>query len=101
MTVRGWKGFGSRLSTGTSVSDADGGGGSDPGRSADSPLPSAFLFMSHQLLGELQIGLRPARPDVVEKDRLAEARRLAELDVPRNRGGEDLLLEVLAYLPHH
>src|SRR5512136_1680524 len=100
IAARGWNGLGSRLSVGASRASRREASGSVSGRSADSPLPSAFLLMRHQLLRQLQIGLGPPRPDVVEKDRLAEARRFPELDVPRDRRAEDLLLEMLADLGH-
>src|SRR5262245_12100161 len=51
-----------------------------------------------QLLRELEIGGGASRVDVVEQDRLAVARRLAEAHVPRNRAPEDALAEVRAHL---
>src|SRR4029079_17937647 len=103
MAERGWNGLGSRLATGASLawSTAEGtAAGSGSGSSAESPLPSAFLFMSHHFLGEVQVGLRPPGLDVVEEDRLAEARSLPQAHGPRDRGPEDLVLEVLADLAH-
>src|SRR5688572_1933578 len=95
MAERGWKGFGSRRSTGTSWAPSAGAlGGSGSGRSAESPFPSAFLFMSHHFLGQLQVGLGPAGADVVEEDRLSEARRLAQAHAARDGRLEDLVLEV-------
>src|SRR5262249_19245024 len=99
---RGWNGLGSRLATGASSGDSTGAAaGSGSGSSAESPLPSAFLFMGPHFLGQVQVGFRPLGPDVVEEDRLAEARRLSEPHGARHRRAEDLLLEVPADLARH
>src|SRR5260221_8128216 len=100
---RGWNGLGSRLATGASLARSTAGGagaGSGSGSSAESPFPRAFLFMSHHFLGEVQVGLRAPGLDVIEQDRLAEARGLPQAHGPRDRGPEDLVLEVLADLAH-
>src|SRR5512139_1956357 len=98
MTVRGWKGLGSRRSTGSCrVAPSPAGTvacGSGSGRRALSPLPSAFLFMRDELLRQLQVGLAALGPDVVEKDGLAEAGGLAQADTAGHRGTENLVLEV-------
>src|SRR5262249_25728300 len=94
MPARGWKGLGSRLCVGTSEETSRGLSPSGSGRRAESPLPSAFLFMAHELLGQVQVGLGPLRPDVVEQDRLTEARGLPQADAPRHHRLEHLVLEV-------
>src|SRR4029453_18610280 len=89
--VRGWNGLGSRLSSGTEDAVSAGtSADSGSGRSAESPLPSAFLFMGHHFLGEVQVGLGAPGLDVVEEDRLAEARGLPQAHGARDGGPEDL-----------
>ena len=46
------------------------------------PLPSAFLSTLHHLRGQLRVRLGAARFRIIEVDRDAVARRLAELDIP-------------------
>src|SRR5262245_26484677 len=92
---RGWKGFASSRSTGTSVARAPGGASSGSGRRAESPLPSAFLFMPHHLLGQVQVGLGSLRPYVIEQYGFAEARGLGQPHAARDDGAEHLVLEVL------
>src|SRR5262245_54743193 len=92
--IRGWCGFGSRLAVGSSIPAPPEGAGSGSGRSAESPLPSAFLFMGHHFLGEVQVGLGPLRPYVIEDYGFTEAGRLPEADAAGHRGLEDLVLEV-------
>src|SRR5260221_14755929 len=59
-----------------------------------SPLPSACLFMTaDHLAGQVEIRLGSLGTDIVEHDRLAEARRLPQTDVARNDRLVDLLLE--------
>src|SRR5688572_16671993 len=101
MATRGWNGLGSRLPTGTSYVRSGGApGASGSGRRAESPLPSAFLFMSHHFLGQVEVGLGPARADVVEEDRFPEARGLAQPHAARDRRVEHLVLEMGADLAH-
>src|SRR5687767_10070962 len=101
MAVRGWSGLGSRLPAGTSSACCGGAlEASGSGRSAESPLPSAFLFMSHHFLGQVEVRLGPARADVVEEDRLPEARGLSQPHAARDRRAEHLVLEMRADLAH-
>src|SRR5688500_2256811 len=100
--VRGCSGLGSSRSMGTSAAASPGPGGpSGSGRSAESPLPSAFLFMGHHFLGKVQVGLGPLRPYVIENNRFTETGGLPETNAPGDRGPEDLVLEVPADLGHH
>src|SRR5688500_5025438 len=93
--LRGWSGFGSRSSMGTSAAvSAESAVGSGSGRSADRPLPSAFLFMGHDFLGEVEIGLGPLRPYVVEQYRFTKAGGLGEPDAAGHNGTEQTILEV-------
>src|SRR5262245_5958683 len=100
MPSRGWKGFASSLSTGTSAacSTADGSGS---GRRAESPLPSAFLFMRHHFLGQVQVGLGPLGPYVIEQYGFAEAGGLGQPHAARDDGAVHLVLEVLPDLDAH
>src|SRR5262245_48006731 len=120
IAVRGWRGLGSSVAIGTSAADvsAESGVPSGSGRSAERPLPRAFrlgpfiarsrssgeegeLPVGHDLLGELEVGLRPPRADVVEEDGLPEAGGLREADAPRHLDLEHLVTEVLLDLGHH
>src|SRR3990170_843248 len=67
------------------------------------PLPRAFLFpfMVDDFPCEVEVGLGAFASNVVEHDRLAEAGRLAQPDVPRDDGLKDLLFEVAPNLVHH
>ncbi len=95
---RGWKGIGleaRRPAPRPRSTSGDGGvlQARAGGRRAPCRAPSLRPFMGeqgelavgHDLLGEVQVGLGPLRPDVVEEDRLAEARRLGQADAPRDR----------------
>src|SRR5437763_15152450 len=103
---RGWSGFGSMRSIGTSVVcsggvGAAGGGAAGVGRvgsSAPRPLPSALrevsgLFMVQNLFGELNVALGTAGSGVVGQDRLAEAGGLRQANAARNHRLENLVLE--------
>src|SRR5262245_35344560 len=100
MEVRGWKGFGSRLSTATSAADSAP-DGSGSGSSADSPFPSAFLFMGDQFLGQIQVRLGAPGPYVVEQYGFTKAGRFAESDATRHRGPKHEVLEMAADLRDH
>src|SRR5262245_32196568 len=95
-TVRGWNGFGSRLEMGTV--DVDSGGvsaGSGTGRSAESPLPSAFLFIGHDFLREIQVRLGASRPYVIEQYWFTETGRLGQPHAARHHAAEQAVLEEL------
>src|SRR6185436_1568905 len=47
-----------------------------------SPLPSAFLFMLHELLRQVEVRLGASGSNVVQEDRFAVAGRFTEADVP-------------------
>src|SRR5262245_52624094 len=84
--VRGWNGLGPMSPTGSwrgapprsSLTSATG------GMRASSPLPSAFLCMVQDLLRQLAIAFSACTVWVVEHDRLAERRGLAEAHIARN-----------------
>src|SRR2546428_8056113 len=78
----GWLGFGATESIGTSRSVSPS-AGVDESR-APRPRPSPRLFMAQHLARQVEVGERPARPDIVEDDRLAVARRLGQADTPGN-----------------
>src|SRR5688572_13632304 len=59
------------------------------------------LPAAQELLGERNVRLDAARPDVIEDARLAVARRLREADVPWNHGLADLPREVLSHFFGH
>ena len=56
------------------------------------------LDAPHKFFCDIDIRLRADRCDVVQNDRLSEARRLGQTDVSRNHGLENLAPEVLAGL---
>src|SRR6185369_7045384 len=101
-TVRGWSGFGSRRSRSTSISTSPCSTVAVPEeKSALSPLPSAFLVICQNLLGQIQVTVRTPTFHIVEQDRLAVARRLGEPHVARDRRLEDLRSEKIAQVGHH
>ena len=57
---------------------------------------SGALVILEDLLGELDVTLRATRPDVIEKDGLAVARRFGQADTARDDGPKDLFAEELA-----
>src|SRR5574341_499985 len=71
------------------------------GISAPSPLPSACFCIGQNLLGQLQVALRPPGTVIIQQHRLAVARRLGERDVPVNDGCVDLVPEELTHLLRH
>src|SRR5688572_9407892 len=99
MAVRGWTGFGSSAAVGTSAAESGrAGAGSGSGRRAESPLPSAFRFMAHHFLGQVQVRLGALRPYVIENNRLTKTGGRPQAHAAGNGGGEDLVLEVVADL---
>jgi hypothetical protein len=58
--------------------------------SAPSPRPSAFLGIGNYLLGKLCVALSALTVDVIENNRLTEARRFGKPDVPWNQALEYL-----------
>src|SRR5262245_59792378 len=92
---RGWNLLGTILSTSTIMSPSlDSGGGS--GIRELRPRPSAFRFpfMVDDFPREVEIALGTFTANVVEHDRLAEARRFSEPDVAGNDGLENLISEM-------
>src|SRR3990172_11890544 len=61
---------------------------------APRPRPSPRLFMGQDLPCEIEVRERAARPEIVEHDRLAVARRFGQAHVARDDGVEDLAREV-------
>src|SRR6186713_3296742 len=51
-----------------------------------------------EFFGEAQVALARPRFDVVEEDRLSEARSLGQTNAPWNRGLEHLVSEVASYV---
>src|SRR5690606_5476576 len=124
---RGWKGLGTIEATGRRVlSPSPAGRSRYSPRSAPSPFPSrVFRFTAGQrsslrgrrrrpggglgggpgedLVRERQVGLRAGGADVVDDDRLAEARRLGETHVAGDRRpvhpAPEVLLRFLRDLP--
>src|SRR3954467_7956688 len=95
---RGWKGFGAIWSTGTCNSSAiSSEPGSNPPSSVPSraarPRPSRLLFTVDDLHDQFGIGPRPAGPRGVLQDALPVAGRLADVDVARDQGAEDRVVE--------
>src|SRR4051812_3543349 len=94
-SVRGWKGFGEILEI--SISRV-----AEPvlvfttswprfPKMASNPLPSAFLVILGDLLGQLHIAHGSRAQGIVQNDRLAKRRGLAEFDAAGNDGLENLL----------
>src|SRR5262252_8468895 len=83
--IRGWCGLGAMSATGSSCAPLVVGSAvavAEPGEiSASRPRPSTFLCTLDDLLRELPIAVGPAAVRVVQHDRLAERRRLAEAHV--------------------
>src|SRR5215469_10556186 len=64
--------------------------GSGSRMSAPSPRPSAFLGIDDYLLGELRIALCPFTMDIIENNRLTEARSLGQTDISWDYALKDL-----------
>src|SRR5881628_3305071 len=89
---RGCLGLGSIWSIGISVCVSLAVGASP--RSASSPRPSPRLFMSQDLLCQLEVGKGAIGSHVVEHDRAPVTRRLSEENVARDDRLEDLPGEI-------
>src|SRR5580693_6783385 len=106
-TDRGCIGFGCMASIGSLVGRCGASPAAVPdalapglaGRSADKPLPSALrglsfaLFIFQNLLGQLDVTLRPPGARIIDDDRFAVAWRFRQPDTPRNHGRQDLVAE--------
>src|SRR6516165_9728218 len=70
-------------------------------RSASSPRPRRRLFTFDDLHDEFGVGPGASGPGCVIEDALAVAGRLADVDVARDHGAEDGVVEVAAHLFGH
>src|SRR5688572_20054033 len=95
----GWFGFGLMAVIGSSIDAATVPASEELDSRAPNPRPSPCrLDMRKHLLGELQIGNGSGRPQIVEHDRLAMARRLGQPDISGDHSGEDLISQVALHL---
>src|SRR5512145_2705324 len=102
---RGWNSFGTILSSSISMMPraffSFSPSTERSGIRAPSPLPSACFCMAQHLFCKIKITLGAARPDVVEQDRLAVARRFAQGHVAMDHGFIHLAAEILAHFIGH
>src|SRR5262245_26366577 len=99
---RGWYWLGWIRSTSSIRSPGSGRDAGGSGMRLLSPLPSACLFMmADHLAGQVEVGLRSLRTDVIKHDGPAEGGGLPQPDVPWNDRLEHLLLEELADVVDH
>src|SRR3989475_13155073 len=89
---RGCLGLGSIWSIGISVCVSLAVGASP--RSASRPRPSPRLFMSQNLLCQLQMRDGPTRSHIVQHDRTPVTGRLTQANVPRDDGLEEISWEI-------
>src|SRR5262249_18009085 len=99
---RGWSGFGSSRSRSTSMSTSPCSTVAVPDvKSALSPLPSAFLVICQNLLGEIHVAIRPSALHIIENNGLTVTRSLGEAYVGRDGRLEDLRPEEIPKVGHH
>src|SRR5579872_3639934 len=109
-TVRGWYGFVSTCSIGTTTESPSRGprsvGSADwavlcCGMSAERPFPRPRFCMLEHLLGDGLIGRGAQRTGIVQRDGLSVARGFGQSDVSWDGGPRHELLEMGAYLFSH